>query len=292
MPDGDSAVLGRPGRWPSARTTVVGVIGDPVAHSLSPLLHNTAFVHLGLDWVSVGFAVPEGQAAQAMAGMRALGLHGLSVTMPHKGTVARLVDRRTPVAERLGAVNCVRRLADGQLVGENTDGAGFLAALRRGARFEVAGRRCMVAGAGGAGRAVVLALVEAGAGEVVVVNRTAGPAETVVAMAGPGARVGEPDEAPQMDLVVKATPAGMAGTPSAPLGCLVDPATLGAGQLAVDLVYDPAVTPWLEAARLAGADTLGGLGMLVHQAALQLTAWTGQEPPLEAMWAAANQQAG
>lgn len=274
------------GSWPSAATTVVGVIGDPVRHSLSPLLHNTAFALLGLDWVSVGFPVPAGAAAEAIAGMRALGLAGLSVTMPHKGAAAALVDECTAVAQRLGAVNCLR-WQDGRLLGDNTDGEGFVASLRRGAGVDPAGLRCLVVGAGGAARAVVLALAEAGAAEVVVVNRTPERAAAAAALAGDRGRTGEPRDAARMDLVVEATPAGMAGGPEA--RWLVDGADLGPGQVAVDLVYHPPLTAWLAAAQARGAAVVGGLGMLVHQAAAQLLAWTGLEPPVEALWLAARQ---
>ena len=101
------------GRWPTAATVLVGVMGHPVAHSLSPLLHNTAFAALGLDWVSVGFPVPAGEAEAAVAGLRSLGVRGLSVTMPHKAAVAAAVDELAPVAARLGAVNCVLRRGRG-----------------------------------------------------------------------------------------------------------------------------------------------------------------------------------
>jgi shikimate dehydrogenase len=271
----------------SAATTVVGVIGDPVAHSLSPLLHNTVFAELGLDWVSVGFPVAAGHAGEALTGARALGLRGLSVTMPHKDAVVGLVDRCTPRAERLGAVNCV--VIDGDVcVGDNTDGAGLVAALRRGGEFEPSGTHCLVIGGGGAARAVVAALADAGAAEVVVVNRTPERAAAAAALAGPVGRVGSPAEAPGCQLVVNATPVGMAGTGAgAPSGWPIDPDLLGKGQVVVDLIYHPPVTPWLEAAQGRGARTLNGLGMLVHQAALQLTAWTGLEPPVEAMWRAA-----
>jgi len=294
----------------SATTTVVGVIGDPVGHSLSPLLHNTAFVEMGLDWVSVGFPVAAGQAQTALAGMRALGIAGLSVTMPHKEAVAALVDRTTPVATRLDAVNCVT-LASGELVGSNTDGEGFVAALRHGDGFEPEGKKCLVIGAGGAARAVVLALAEAGAAEVIVVNRTESRATLAAALAGPVGRVGRPEEAETADLVVNATPAGMgqsqgqgAGAePGAAPGAApqaatgpdpfpLDAAYLVAGQVVVDLVYHPAVTPWLLAARERGAVTHNGLGMLVHQAAVQLRFWTGEEPPVAAMWQAATSALG
>jgi shikimate dehydrogenase len=277
---------------------VVGVIGDPVEHSLSPLLHNTAFVEMGLDWVSVGFPVAAGQAQTALAGMRTLGIAGLSVTMPHKEAVAALVDRSTPVATRLDAVNCVT-LASGELVGSNTDGEGFVAALRHGNGFEPRGKRCLVVGAGGAARAVILALAEAGAAEVIVVNRTESKANVAAALAGPVGRVGRPEEAGTADLVVNATPAGMgqpqrrgAGADPQAEPFPVDPAYLVAGQVVVDLVYHPAVTPWLLAARGRGAVTHNGLGMLVHQAAVQLRSWTGDEPPVAAMWQAATSALG
>ena len=291
----DLAGAGMP-RALSGATTVVGVIGDPVAHSLSPLLHNTAFQEMGIDWVSVGFPVPSGQAGDAMVGAAALGIRGLSVTMPHKDAVAVLVEQRTAVADRIGAVNCLVR-ADSQWRGDNTDGAGFVASLRRGG-FDPEGWRCLVVGGGGAARAVIAALAGAGAAEVVVVNRTPDRAVRAAALAGRAGRVGVADDARGCDLVVNATPLGMEGVPSrhggapssgAPAGrptaWPVDPPLLGRGQMVVDLVYHPAVTPWMAAARARGAVVANGVGMLVHQAALQLAAWTGHEVPVEAMWA-------
>jgi shikimate dehydrogenase len=274
----------------SAGSTVVGVIGDPVAHSLSPRLHNVAFAHLGLDWVSVGFRVVEGDAPAALTGARALGIRGLSVTMPHKADVAAHVDRLTEIAERVGAVNCVTNV-DGVLTGDNTDGRGLVEALRRGGHFDPDGRRCLVVGAGGAARSIIAALADAGASEVVVVNRTPERAVAAAALAGSVGRVGGPDAVGGSDLVVNATPTGMAGTPALPGSAgpdrwALDPGRLGPDQLAVDLVYHPAITPWLEAARSRGAQVLNGLGMLVHQAALQLETWTGQEAPVDAMWRA------
>jgi shikimate dehydrogenase len=269
-------------------TAVVGVIGNPIAHSLSPLLHNAAFKALGRDWVSVAFAVPQGKTADALAGMRALGLRGLSVTMPHKEEAAARVDRLSATAAALGAVNCI--VAEGgALVGENTDGAGFVESLRRGAGFEPDGRRCLVLGAGGAARAVVRALADAGAAEIVVVNRDPGRAERAAALGGRAGRTGTPADAGAVDLVVQATPAGMRGGGAEDVRPAVAGAGLAAGQVAADLVYAPLETPWLRAAAAAGATTVGGLGMLVHQAALQLALWTGEDPPLPAMWAAATE---
>ena len=258
------------------------MIGHPVDHSLSPTLHNAAFEAGGLDWVYLAFDVPTGGAGAALEGMRALGIDGLSVTTPHKDDVARLVDRRSPTADRLGAVNTVVRNGT-VLVGENTDGQGFLDAVRADHAFDPAGRRCVVRGSGGAARAVILALAGAGAAEVVVVpGRSEAKAQAAAALAGPAGRVGAEAEAAGADLVVNATTLGMAGQRAElPL----DPALLGAGQVVVDLVY-PA-TPFVLAARQRGAAATAGVGMLLHQAAAAFRLWTGQDPPLEAMSAAA-----
>ena len=277
-----------------AQTTVVGVIGHPVRHSLSPLLHNTVFAALGLDWVSLAFDVAPGQAAAALEGMRALGVAGLSVTMPHKAEVAASVDERSEVAAALGAVNCVTN-RDGRLRGDNTDVTGFLASLERAVGFHPAGRRCLVIGAGGAARAVVLALAGAGAAGVTVVNRTPERASGVAALAGGAGRVVDvgpeaANEASRADLVVNATPVGMEGTGGAAVagGWVVPPSSLHGGQVVVDLVYAPRPTPWLAAAADAGAATVDGLGMLVHQAAAQLELWTGSPVPVDLMWRAAT----
>jgi shikimate dehydrogenase len=277
-------------------TQLVGVIGSPIAHSLSPLLHNAAFTALGFGatWHSQAFEVPRGQAAGALTAMRRAGLRGLSVTMPHKADVAALVDERTEVARRLGAVNCIVN-REGVLLGTNTDGEGFLASLARGAAFSPAGKRCLVIGAGGAARAVVLALADAGADQVAVLNRTPERAATAAALAGSvGSLVPAEDGARlqavrSADLVVNATPFGMAGAlPEGTAPWLVAPDLLHAGQVAADLVYAPRPTPWLVEAAVAGAYPVDGLGMLVHQAAAQLVLWTGEDAPVEAMWQAAE----
>ncbi len=268
----------------SAATQVVGVIGAPVAHSLSPLLHNAAFAAAGLDWVSLGFPVPLGAAHAAVGGAAALGVRGLSVTMPFKEEVVAATDRLTPSAERLGAVNCLR-FVDGTVEGGNTDGIGFVDALAAEHGFSPVGQRCVVIGAGGAARAVAAALADAGASEVVVVNRTAARAEAAAAVTGPAGRVGDLHDVPEAAVVVNATPQGMddvAGTTGWP----VDPELLHPGQLVCDLIYHPAETAWLAAAATRGCTTGNGLAMLVHQAAHQLTWWTGLPIPVDALWAA------
>ncbi len=249
-------------------------------------MHNAAFEALGLDWVYLAFDVAPGRVVDALAGMRALGIAGLSVTIPHKEAAAAAVDRRSTLAGALGAVNTVVLEAGGALRGENTDGPGFLRALRDDEGFDVATKRCLVIGAGGAARAVVRALADAGAAEVVVANRTRERAEAVVALAPGCARVGVPAEAGEADLIVNATPVGMAGG-GAEDALPVDPVHLGPGQLVVDLVPNPAITPLIDRARAQGAVATNGLGMLVHQAAIAFRMWTGVDPPVAVMSAAA-----
>lgn len=262
---------------------MAAVIGDPIEHSLSPAIHNAAFTAADLDWVFVAFRVPTGSAAGAVASMRTLGLAGLSVTTPHKDEVALHVDRLSATAARLAAVNTVV-VDGGALLGENTDGAGLLGWLGLEMGFAVEGRRCVVRGTGGAGRAVALALVDAGASAVVVVpGRRREHAEAVVAMVGSPARVGDVEECGDADLVVNATSLGQAGQE----GALAFPVErFGPGQVVVDLNYPG--SRLADAARLQGAIAADGVGMLVHQAAAAFTLWTGAPAPLSAMTAAAR----
>lgn len=273
----------------SGQTTVAALIGSPVTHSLSPAIHNAAFAAAGLDWVYVAFDVPAGGAPGALDAMRALGLGGLSVTMPHKDAVFAAVDELDPGAAALGSVNTVVRGAGGRLVGHSTDGDGFVASLRADAGFDPVGARVVVIGAGGAARSVVEALSRHGAAEVVVVNRTPERGERAAALAGARGRVGTPDCIAEADLVVNATSVGMGAAPD--VGALpCDPALLRPGQLVADLVYLPLETALLAAARARGARALDGLSMLVHQAVLQQVLWTGQQPDPAVMRAAAERQ--
>lgn len=270
-------------------TRSVGVIGLPVRHSLSPAIFNAAFAACGLDWAYLAFEVPEGAAGLAMAGVRALGLEGVSVTMPHKAAVLDALDELSDDAATLGAVNCVVRRG-ATLVGHNTDGPGLLDALVLDEGIEVAGRTIAVVGAGGASRAVCRALGSAGAAAVVVVNRSAAPAAQAASLAGAVGRVGSPADVAEADVVINATPLGMGvvvTTTGEAEPLPVEPGLLSAGQIVVDLVYHPAVTPFLDAARARGARGVNGLGMLIHQAAHAFRLWTNEEPPLEAMSAAA-----
>jgi shikimate dehydrogenase len=272
----------------SAQTLVAGVIGDPVHQSLSPTLHNAGFAHLGLDWVYVAFPVPAGQGAAALQAMRTFGIRGLSVTMPHKATAMGGVDRLSPTASQLGVLNTVTRRGD-ELVGDSTDGPGLVDALRSEQGWEPQGRRVVILGTGGASRAVALALAEAGAAAVVVVGRRAEAAAAVAALAAPVGSTGPVEAIADADLIVNATPVGMVGHSTGSLLPLkLDPSRLSSGQLVADLVYAPAVTPLQVEARARGAAAVNGLGMLIHQAARQFAAWTGEPAPIEAMRAAAR----
>jgi shikimate dehydrogenase len=250
---------------------------------------------LGLNWVYVAFPVPSGQGAAAVNAMRTLGLAGLSVTMPHKAAAATVVDRLGPVAARLGVVNTIswgHSVGGGELVGESTDGAGFIDALTGDEGFDPTGRGCVVLGTGGAARAVTVALSDAGVASVTVVGRRAGSAASCAQLAGAaGAAVSSGDPAAvaaavaMSELVVNATPVGMSAGDGLPFE--LDPALLGPAHFVADLVYSPAVTPLVVAARKRGAIVANGLGMLIHQAARQIETWTGRPAPIEVMSAAA-----
>lgn len=279
---------------PTGATEVAGIIGDPVRHSISPAIHNAAYQALGLDWVYVAFPVPAGQGGNAVDAMRTLGLAGLSVTMPHKTAVVDRLDRLEHTAARLGVANTItrRRGKTGwELVGDSTDGAGFLSSLREDDGFEPMGRRCLVLGPGGAGRSVTLALAEAGASSVGVVGRRPELVASCLELAGEAGVSIESSEGSLeaavegADLVVNATPVGMAPGDGLPFGIRGE--WFRPDQVVADLIYLPATTPLLLAARERGALGSNGLGMLIHQAARQIGIWTGRVAPLDIMSAAA-----
>lgn len=264
-------------------TRVAGIIGSPIEHTRSPAIHNAAFAALDLDWVYVAFPVAHGEAASALAAARTLGVAGLSVTMPHKSDAAAACDELTPTARTLAAVNTVV-VRDGVLLGDSTDGPGFVAAACE-EGIETVDRRVLVLGAGGAGRAIAHALGAAGA-DVVVAARRREAAAAAAALAGSTESYGLEGVEPVvegMDVVVNATPLGMHG--EAPP---FDASVLTPRQFVVDTVYHPAETPLLAAARARGVPAVNGLGMLVHQAALAFRAFTGVDAPLDVMRAAAQ----
>ena len=282
--------------WLSPRiyghTHVVGVIGWPVEHSVSPPMHNAAFRALGLDWCYVPLPVHPDRIGDALPGLRALGLKGINATVPHKQSLVKLVDELTPAARAIGAVNTVVVRDDGFL-GHNTDASGFLRALRE-AGFSPEGCRALVLGAGGAARAVVYALAEAG-GRVTILNRTAERALRLASefaqVNNRASRVGGPlnpqaacEASAQVDLVVNTTPLGM--WPRVDASPWPREVAFPPDALVYDLVYNPLETRIMGMARAAGGLAVDGLGMLVHQGAEAFALWTGQEPPVDVMYRA------
>lgn len=265
---------------------VAALIGSPVEHSLSPVIHQAAFDAAGVAWTYAAFDVAAGCGAEAVAAMRVLGLRGLSVTMPHKHDVAAAVDRLDPAAAALASVNTVSW--DGEeLVGSSTDGWGFVHSLAE-VGIDVTGARVAVIGAGGAARSVIDALGRAGAASIPVVNRTPERAVAATSLADV-AVVGGAGDIADADIVVNASSVGMGVDPSTagPHDLACDPTLLHREQVVVDLVYHPLQTAWLTRAAELGARTIDGLGMLIHQAALQQVAWLGVMPDVAVMRRAA-----
>lgn len=273
---------------------LVGLIGWPVKHSVSPAMHNAAFDALGRRWHYSLLPTPPGRVKAALTDLKAQGYRGANVTVPHKQTVMPYLDELTDAAQAIGAVNTIVR-QEGRLIGHNTDGDGFLAALRE-ADFEPAEKRALVLGAGGAARAVVYALAQAGC-TIAIHNRTVRRAAQLahqiqhVGVRAPVTWVpvttalADLDLA-VLDLLVNATSVGM--WPHTDASPWPETLPLPAHWTVFDLVYNPAETHLLSQARAVGATTVGGLGMLIHQGALAFEMWTGQHPPLEVMRVAAQ----
>ncbi len=266
-------------------TEFVGVVGDPVAHSLSPRLHNRAYAALGVNLRYGAFCVPVGELRAAILGARALGFRGLSVTTPHKDDAARYADQRSEDVELLGAANTIVFLAS-VAVAESTDGQGLIDDLAVNRGFSPTGERCVVLGAGGAARSIVLALSRAGAKEVIVVNRTERRGLEAIAVAPEIARLGTHADIASAKLVVNATSIALhqGGDQSSRDDARGLADTLHPGQIAVDISYKPELPIFLEIARERGAIIRNGLGMLVHQAAAQVQLFTGSEAPVDEMW--------
>lgn len=274
----------------SGTTSLVGLIGWPVEHSLSPAMHNAAFAELDCDFAYVPLPVRPELVEQALKGLMALNFVGTNVTVPHKQAVMRYLDDLSEAARLTGAVNTIH-LQDGHLLGYNTDAIGFLNSLEE-AGWGPQGMRVAVLGAGGAARAVVYALARSGVDSMVVLNRTAERAAFLV----DDLNEAFPDSAmtfkpltsealaavaDQVDLVVNTTSVGMyPDEESSPWPADVP---MPAQVTFCDLVYNPLETVFLTHAKAAGAPTIDGLGMLVHQGAFAFEKWTGQAAPLEVM---------
>ena len=273
----------------------VGLMGWPVEHSVSPAMHNAAFEALHLPWHYSLLPVPPGEVRSVLAQIRELGWRGINVTVPHKQAVMPYLDSLTAAGRAIGAVNTIS-VQDGCLIGHNTDGDGFLAALKE-VGFDPSRRAVLVLGAGGGARSVVYALALAGCA-VTLHNRTEERAARLVrdlqgTISWPGggwlkqATRLEDLELSGYDLLVNTTPLGM--WPNVDASPWPEELAIPSHWTVYDLVYNPAETRLLSRARSAGATPVGGLGMLVHQGALAFELWTGQAPPVEVMVAAAKE---
>lgn len=263
-------------------------MGTPVEHSRSPQMHNAALAKAALDYVYVPFHVRPGDIAAALEGFKALNVVGINVTLPHKQAVIPHLTSISRQSELIGAVNTLSFREEG-IHGDNTDADGFLQALREAADDDVKPRlfrEIVVLGAGGAARAVVVALALAGARQIVIANRTATKAvalaeemqeKTGVAMQGMGLMDTRVDAAVRdSTLLVNTATASMEA--DAPL--LIDGNSLSPHTFVYDIVYTPPVTPLMRAAAERGCKTLGGIGMLIHQGAIAFEKWTGVKPCL------------
>lgn len=273
-------------------TTLVGIMGHPVAHSLSPVMHNAAFRALGLNWAYVPLPVKPPRLWAALEGLSALGFAGANVTVPHKESVMDLLDEVTAHAQAIGAVNTIS-LLDGRMVGDNTDFAGFLKDIEE-LGLHPDGARALILGSGGSARAVAYALAGAGAA-VTICSRNPGKGEPLAAELSdmypehpvqffPEDRVEKAGEV--MDLIVNTTPVGM--TPFVDASPWPHGAQFLPCKLVYDLVYNPPRTRFMEQAEACGVRSSNGLGMLVHQAAGSFRIWTGLDAPIEVMRRAAE----
>jgi shikimate dehydrogenase len=273
----------------TAHTQLLGVLGDPIHHSLSPTMHNAALAELGLDYVYLAWRVAAADLATAVAGLRAIGVRGFSVTIPHKQAIMPLLAEITPEAAAIGAVNTVWATPQGW-AGTNTDVAGFIAPLAGGRDWS--GARALVLGNGGAARAAIAGCAHLGFGAIAVVGRQATKLATLQAdwaksPQPPPLTVHAWEDLPQclaaVDLVVNTTPLGM--------GALAAESPLSGFELAqlpdqatvYDLIYNPRPTRLLQLAAARGLTPLDGLEMLVQQGAAALSIWLGQPAPVDTM---------
>lgn len=274
----------------SGNTSLVGLIGWPIGHSLSPLMHNAAFQALDLDWLYLPLPVRPGEVGAALKGLAALNFSGCNVTVPHKETVLEHLDKIDHVAKALGAVNTIS-IKDGITYGANTDPAGFLLDLQeRG--IDPKGMDAAVLGAGGGARGVLYALAQAQVNSVIVINRTIKRAGALVqdmdSVFSAGTLGAKPltrevfETLGQMvDLVINTTPVGM--VPKEGECPWPENVPMPGKTIYYDLVYNPKETLFLTRARAAGAVAVGGLGMLIYQGALSFKIWTGQQAPIDVM---------
>ncbi len=273
------------------KTTVFGVIGDPIAHTLSPLMHNHAIAAMGIDAVYVPFHVKPEVLEQAVKGIVSLGITGINVTVPHKTEIMKYCDRLTEVAKAVGAVNTIIN-DNGVLTGDNTDAYGFEMCIEKGTGLKRFPGMICILGAGGASRGVVYACsMRTEVNEVIVINRTYSKAEKLAEelsrATGKTIIHRHADEntfnelLPEAGLVVNTTSVGM--HPNIDRSPVPDADVFHNGQVVCDIIYNPLETRLLRDAKAHGAETVGGLAMLAFQGARSLSLWTGREAPAEVM---------
>jgi len=278
----------------NGQTRIVGVIGDPVQHSRYPQMHNAAIVERKLDYVYVPFHVRSGELREAIEGFKALNVLGVNVTIPHKQTVMSILDDVSHEAPLIGAANTLI-FCDGRVSGDNTDAQGFLRAMTEEGIDIPVGGSAVVLGAGGAARAVVVALALSGLDLITIANRTEWKAiqfEKDLATISE-TEISAVDLASNQlnlairsaDLLVNTTSVGMQETDQ----LLIDPDFLNPGTVVYEIVYTPPETPLLRVAREKGCQTIGGIGMLVHQGAIAFEKWIGIVPNVETMRIALKQ---
>jgi shikimate dehydrogenase len=262
----------------SGATVVAGVAGAPVAHSLSPLIHNAWLEAAGIDALYVAFSPPADGFTAFARGLAGGAVRGLNVTVPFKEDALRLADEASAAAGRAGAANLLVFEPDGRICADNTDGAGLLAAIAEQAPgFDPRRGPAVILGAGGAARGAAAALVEAGAPEVRLINRTAARAEAIAAALGAGARVVDmsPGAFADAALIVNATTLGLGGGPGPGIPFERTPPTA----VVMDMVYKPLRTDFLALAAAAGRTTVDGLAMLIGQARPSFVTFFGADPP-------------
>ena len=271
----------------SGKTKVCGVIGDPIEHTLSPIMHNAAFEALKIDYVFLAFKVEVANVGKAIAGMRGLGIHGLNVTMPHKKSVVKYMDELDPTAKTIASVNTILN-KDGKLFGFNTDGVGALTALEQNG-VVVKGKNIMLLGAGGAAKAIAYTLSQE-ADELVILNRTPEPVKELANLLKQkfnkkiNADALTPktvkDNLAKADVIINATSLGM--EPKADQ-TPVAPEWLKPNLAVMDIVYNPLETKLAKDAKAAGAKVVSGVEMLIYQGAASFEIWTACEAPVEVM---------
>jgi shikimate dehydrogenase len=269
-------------------TKILGIIGHPVGHSLSPAMQNAALTACGLGYVYVPFDVHPGQLAEAVSGLRALGIAGCNVTIPHKVAIASYLDRLDESAEAAGAVNTVLN-DNGRLIGYNTDGDGLVRSLAEELDVVPGAGTIVMLGAGGAARGAVAALCRAGAQRIVIVNRSPEKARDLVHALGkrytatelliPGSGIELRTSMKEAALLINTTSVGMNHDRIS----MVSLTDLPADARVYDMVYAPPVTPLLKEAKERGLRCANGLGMLSGQGELAFKIWTGVEPPPRVM---------